>query len=105
MAFKFALKWPPQSLYLQKIPGGGPPAVAWEALSHPRIHRDAARHVILYHLVKKKFSKKKKLKNTNLRLQPCLDVINPDHKEYLFIFQHIFMAKSGDWKTFLTLFL
>ena len=54
--------------------------------------------------IKKIPIKKKKLKNTNLWLKPCLDVINPDHKEYLCIFRHIFMAKSGDWKTFFNLF-
>ena len=102
MAFKFALKCPSQSLW------GPPDPQLWHGKPSRtlHIHHGAACHIIFYHLVQNKnfLVKRKNLKNTNLWLKPCLDVVNPDHKEYLCIFRHIFMAKSGDLKTFFNLF-
>ena len=109
MAFKFALKCPSLSLCLQKISRGRPPdPQLWHGKPSRtlHIHHGAACYIIFYHLVQNKnfLVKRKKLKNTNLWLKPCIDVINPDHMEYLCIFRHIFMAKSGDLKTFFNLF-
>ena len=92
-------------IFAKQFPGEDPRTHLWHGEPFRTLHIQSRRITsfctILSHM--QIFQKKKKKpKNTNIWLKPCLHVTSPDHKEYLCICLHILMAKSWDWNTFFT---